>query len=731
MKPNALNLLIEHFVLHHKNIYQTDIMERVQLNYSMKNIPIPNKQYYLKCMIEKCVSLISRMRWKLHLAEQETDDECDFNNYGFKSEYAPRQHEALVAFENDLFEMVRSLEFRNYTNCFQNRIRKDVKDITSSEAVYVPADKTTNLYKMSKDMYRKLVKDNTTAVYKKAHENTRREVDSEAYFIAADLELADRIDKIAEANAFVTIKDHKDNFPNTIKCRLINPAKSEIGKISKYHLQLINSNIRSSSNLNQWQNTSTVLSWFKNIPNKSCCRFLQMDIVDFYPSISEKLLRKAITYANSFSPIEDEIINIIMHCRKSLLFDDGTLWTKKNSPNFDVTMGSFDGAEVCELVGLYLLHLMRDSFPDINFGLYRDDGLGITSGINSSDLERMKKGVIQLFKRNHLRITIDADLEQVDFLDVTLCLRTDKYWPYRKPNSEPLYINKLSNHPPSIIKELPKTIEKRVSDLSCNSAEFAKSKPLYEEALSRSGFAVKLNFVEPTSRRRNRPRNIIWFNPPYNAQVKTNVGKEFMGLVNKHFPQHHKYRKFFNENNVKVSYSCTKNLASIISSHNKRVLNKNQPGPFNEGGCNCRKEACPLDGNCKENCLVYKADVQEGSSTKTYFGVSEPPFKARYHNHKSSFNKKKKYQPTTLAAYIWQLKDSGKRPGIDFNICWSKHKRVPAYRRGSRRCALCLEEKHTILHADPSTTLNKKSEMLNKCLHSYKHRLISLKGDLT
>ena len=241
MKPDALNL-IEHFVLHYKYIYQMDVMERVQLNYSLKNIPVPNKQYYLKCMIEKCVSLISRMRWKLCLAEHEMDDDSrNFNTYGFKSERAPPRHEALTAFENDLFEMVRSIEFRNYTNRFQEKLKKDVKEITSSEAVYVSADKTTNLYKMSKDMYRKLVKDNTTAVYKKAHSDAKKEVDSEAFFIAADLELADRIDKMAEANAFVTIKDHKPDFPNTIDCRLINPAKSEIRKISKYHDTTCNS----------------------------------------------------------------------------------------------------------------------------------------------------------------------------------------------------------------------------------------------------------------------------------------------------------------------------------------------------------------------------------------------------------------------------------------------------------------------------------------------------------
>ena len=79
---------------------------------------------------------------------------------------------------------------------------------------------------------------------------------------------------------------------------------------------------------------------------------------------------------------------------------------------------------------------MRDHFPDINFGLYRDDGLGFTIGINNSQLERIKKSIIQLYKRNDLNITIDMGLAQVDFLDITMNLENGKFWPYRKPNNE-------------------------------------------------------------------------------------------------------------------------------------------------------------------------------------------------------------------------------------------------------------------------------------------------------
>ena len=403
------------------------------------------------------------------------------------------------------------------------------------------------------------------------------------------------------------------------------------------------------------------------------------------------------------------------------------IWSNIHNPSFDVTMGSFDGAEICELVGLYLLHQMREKFPDINFGLYRDDGLGFTVGINSSQLERIKKSIIELYKSNDLKITIDMDLVQVDFLDITMNLKDGKFWPYRKPNNQPLYINKFSNHPPNIVKQLPKMIERRVSELSCNAVEFIKCKPLYEEALARSGYSYKMEYVQSAPSRKNRPRNIIWFNPPYNALVKTDVGKQFIALLSKHFPPHHKFRKLFNKNNVKLSYSCTKNMASIISSHNKKILGSDIPGPLNNGGCNCTKLSCPMNGNCLENCVIYKAEVSCNNSNKSYVGSTESDFKTRWRNHKASLDKEKKNHPTSLSRHYWALKNSDSDPVVK----WSSLRRSVAYRCGGQKCNLCLEEKLAILQAPPDTLINKRSELLNRCPHKRKHRLVSLKNDVT
>ena len=93
--------------------------------------------------------------------------------------------------------------------------------------------------------------------------------------------------------------------------------------------------------------------------------------------------------------------------------------------------------------------------------------------------------------------------------------------------------------------------------------------------------------------------------------VETNIAKKFLQLVSKHFPKGHKLSKIFNRNNVKVSYSCMPNVASIISTHNKKVLNNNNNNNrVITPGCNCRnRNECPLRGNCLDKNVVYCGKV--------------------------------------------------------------------------------------------------------------------------
>ena len=98
--------------------------------------------------------------------------------------------------------------------------------------------------------------------------------------------------------------------------------------------------------MKQWHKSEDTIEWFKNLKYKRTSFFVQFDIVEFYPSITKELLSKALTFAKRFTNIPEEHEKIILHARKSLLFTQKDPWMKKSGdPNFDVTMGSFDGAE--------------------------------------------------------------------------------------------------------------------------------------------------------------------------------------------------------------------------------------------------------------------------------------------------------------------------------------------------------------------------------------------------
>ena len=131
---------------------------------------------------------------------------------------------------------------------------------------------------------------------------------------------------------------------------------------------------------------------------------------------------------------------------------------------FDVVMGSYDDAEVCELVGMFALSQLPKWYNRCDIGIYRDDGLAVFRGMSGSMAESAKKDITKSFNDLGLRITIETNLKTVNFLDVTLnvCTCNGKYYPYRKPNNRPLYINRLSNHPPSILKHLPAAIGRRL-----------------------------------------------------------------------------------------------------------------------------------------------------------------------------------------------------------------------------------------------------------------------------
>ena len=694
-------------------------MEKVQFNYSLKNIPAPTNREYIERLIEKTENFCKRVRWKSYFylhPECRTEDK---ETFGFKSRKSPPGIRELINFEDRLKRMIHDIQFRPVKSQLQQQMQNDIRqNIKVSNKLLVKADKTSNYYRMEPNKYNELLRNNITSEYKKADKAKVMESNNRMKNIVNSLGLDDRVMKTAENQAFLTLKDHKENFANNITCRLINPTKPEVGKISKQILQRIINNVTRTSKANLWRNTSDVLDWFDNITDKQCHTFIVFDVVNFYPSITADLLNKALNFAAKHTTISIQDREIILEAKNSILINNNEVWTKRSHTMFDVTMGSFDGAESCELVGIYLLDTIKKKISG-NFGLYRDDGLGAIRATPRQG-EIMKKKLCALFRDEGLKITVETNQYVVNYLDVTLNLKDHTYRPFLKPNNIIKYVHRNSNHPPSITKNIPASINRRLSNISSNEQIFNSAKTPYQQALKESGYDYELKF-KPTNKRysRKRKRDILWYNPPYNKNVNTNIGKKFLSIIKEEFGKKHPLHKILNRNTIKLSYSCMNNMQNIISGHNRAILRR---ATDNTDDCNCEvKENCPLDGKCRTSSIVYQATVSTNSdnSKETYIGLTENQFKTRYYNHKATFTHRNKANSTELSKHIWKLKDQGKA----YTIKWKIICKTKAFNRSTNKCKLCIAEKYYIIFQHSQSTLNERRELVTTCRHSNKHLL--------
>ena len=116
------------------------------------------------------------------------------------------------------------------------------------------------------------------------------------------------------------------------------------------------------SKVNEWKNTASIINWFKKIESKSSHKFLMFGKKDFYPSIKKDLLIEALEFAKQYVTINSKDTETICDPRKSLLHKEREPWIKKQSNNFDVTLGSYDGAALCELISIFMLSLIGNKY---------------------------------------------------------------------------------------------------------------------------------------------------------------------------------------------------------------------------------------------------------------------------------------------------------------------------------------------------------------------------------
>ena len=254
---------------------------------------------------------------------------------------------------------------------------------------------------------------------------------------------------------------------------------------------------------------------------------------------------------------------------------------------------------------------------------------------------------------------------------------------------------------------------------------FNSAAPMFQEALDKSGHKFKLEFNPPSqkinNKNRKRKRRVTWFNPPYNIEVQTNLGKEFLKLVDECFPPHHKLSKIINRKTIKVSYSTTPNMERIISGNNSKISKQNEAPPRK---CSCPKNAsCPLNGQCLEENIVYHAKVtQSDQKQRNYIGLTSTNFKARLGQHKQTFKDNSKSQ-TSLSNHIHKLESEN----IQFEINWSIIDKGKSFTPVTNVCTLCNKEKYHILFNPKLADLNSKSEFFSHCRHKRSRLLIKPK----
>ena len=158
-----------------------------------------------------------RMRRKVLEFLGKLDSNSNKNKtYGFRSLKCPPAVEEMAQFENDLLLLINNVEFNKIHNNFQERLRENIKQIKASNKRIVSANKSRNIYKIEKDEYKKLLRDNITKAYKKSNGKKLRDINFAAKKLVEKFSIVDQVKVMQETEAYITIKDHKDEFPNKI-----------------------------------------------------------------------------------------------------------------------------------------------------------------------------------------------------------------------------------------------------------------------------------------------------------------------------------------------------------------------------------------------------------------------------------------------------------------------------------------------------------------------------------
>ena len=193
-------------------------MEKVNFRYSIKNIPRPSERACLLQLMEKIEMFITRLRWITIYFNSKTNDNSS-ERYDLKTLKCLKQVKELVPFENDLIDMLKVIKFRKVKNQFLTKLKSDIKTIKQSKKTLTFADKTSNMYRLSKEEHEQLLTNAVTSTYKNANNSIKKKINMAGKQILKNNEILNRVEINGENNCFFTLKDHKDNFASNPQVR--------------------------------------------------------------------------------------------------------------------------------------------------------------------------------------------------------------------------------------------------------------------------------------------------------------------------------------------------------------------------------------------------------------------------------------------------------------------------------------------------------------------------------
>ena len=151
--------------------------------------------------------------------------------------------------------------------------------------------------------------------------------------------------------------------------------------------------------------------------------------------------------------------------------------------------------------------------------------------------------------------------------------------------------------------------------------------------------------------------------------------------------------------------TCMPNMAQAVARNNMKLL-KDTEEATTTPRCNCRggPANCPVEGKCQTKGVVYRATVKQTLTgiENTYTGLTGRNFKDRLYEHNTNMNVRPS-KPTKLS--------------INYTTNWRILDRAPTFNPITRKCRVCLKEKFYIMYDKSGSSLNKRQEVFNTCMH--------------